>query len=72
MRKKLGRVGAGEFSSRQSNKEASQTRDFCAAKNAALRASRPGPSARKLRAPQDDGYGGLSDLSAEARSAKSE
>jgi hypothetical protein len=31
------------------DKEASQTRDYCAAKNAALRAARPDPSLRKKR-----------------------
>jgi hypothetical protein len=33
----------------QSDKEASQTRDYCAAKNAALRAARPDSSRRKER-----------------------
>jgi len=35
-------------------KEASQTRYFCVAKNATLRAARPDPSASKQRSPQDD------------------
>jgi len=59
MKKELGRVGAGD-------REASQTRDLCAAENAlrraalaqgrlkTQRAARPGPSARKIRVPQDD------------------
>ena len=33
----------------QFEKEASQTRDYCVAKNATLRASRPDPSRRKER-----------------------
>jgi hypothetical protein len=35
-------------------KETSQTRDFCVAKSATLRAARPDPSAGKERPPQDD------------------
>jgi hypothetical protein len=35
-------------------KEASQTRDYCVAENATLRAARPGPSATKGMSPQDD------------------
>ena len=37
-------------------KEASQTRDYCVANNATLRAARLGPSRRKLRAAQDDKF----------------
>jgi len=33
----------------QFGEEASQTRDYCAARNAALRAARPDPSLRKER-----------------------
>ena len=33
----------------QFDKEASQTRDYCVAKNATLRAARPDPSLRKER-----------------------
>jgi hypothetical protein len=33
----------------QADMDASQTRDYCAAKNAALRAARSGPSLRKER-----------------------
>jgi len=36
------------------NKEASQTRDCCVAKNATPRAARSGPSVGKERPPQDD------------------
>lgn len=36
------------------DREASQTRGYCVAKNAKLRAVRPGPSAGKERPPQDD------------------
>src|ERR1017187_1880761 len=36
------------------NKEASQTRDYCVAKSATLRAARPDPSPRQVRASQDD------------------
>jgi len=34
--------------------EASQTRDYCVAKNATLRAARSDPSSGKMRPPQDD------------------
>jgi hypothetical protein len=37
-------------------KEASQTREYCVAKNATRRAARLGPSADKKRPPQDDNY----------------
>jgi len=38
----------------QFGKEASQTRDYCVARNATLRAARPDPSLRKERLLQDD------------------
>jgi hypothetical protein len=41
----------------QFDKEASRTRDYCAGKNAALRAARPDPSLRKERV-QDDKFEG--------------
>jgi hypothetical protein len=47
----MGRMFRG-FSPRvvvQFGKEASQTRDYCVAKNATLRAARPDPSPRKKR-----------------------
>jgi hypothetical protein len=41
-------------------KEASQTREYCVAKNATHRAARPGPSPSKKRLSQDDKpFGGL-------------
>ena len=39
---------------RKFDRDASQTRDFWVAKNATLRAARPGPSTSKIRSPQDD------------------
>src|SRR5205814_1911586 len=38
----------------QFGKEASQTRDYCVARNATLRAARPDPSLRKERLLKDD------------------
>ena len=38
-----------KFSENSENKDASQTRDLCVAKNATLRAARPDPSLRKER-----------------------
>jgi hypothetical protein len=38
----------------QVDREASQTRDYCVAKNATHRAARPDPSRRKKRDAQDD------------------
>jgi hypothetical protein len=38
------------------DREASQTRDYCVAKNATVRAARLGPSAGKERPRQDDNY----------------
>jgi hypothetical protein len=51
--KKLGRppdlkIGSGRY------KEAIQTRDYCVAKDATLRADRSDPSAGKKRQPRDD------------------
>jgi hypothetical protein len=46
----------------KSDKEAIQTRDYCVAKNATLRADHPGPSDHKSRGPQNDNHalhGGL-------------
>src|ERR1700730_16942268 len=43
------RQRTGVSGSVQFEKEASQTRDYCVAKNATLRAARPDPSLRKKR-----------------------
>ena len=55
----LGKRGTFEVRVR-SAKEASQTREYSVAKNATLRAARPGPSPGKKRPSQDDSefYGG--------------
>jgi hypothetical protein len=47
-------LGEEEAVSRQFNKEASQTRDYCVAEKAMLGAARPDPSLRKERLLQDD------------------
>ncbi len=47
-------ASAVQSGSRRSDREASQTRDYCVAKYATLRAARPDPSLRKERLLRDD------------------